>query len=45
MKQPAPLNTASVNKWMGLPLGLGLGPSFCCGIQEVGLGDRSFIVT
>ena len=44
-KQPAPLCIAPANKWMRLPLSLSLGPSCCCGIQEVGLGDRSFIVT
>lgn len=44
-KQPALLCTAPANKWMRLPLCLSLGPSCCCGIQEVGLGDRSFIVT
>lgn len=36
--------SAQTNKRMRLPLCLSLRPSRC-GIQEVGLGDRSFIVT
>lgn len=35
---------APTNKWMGLPFSLSLRPGCCSGIQEVSLGDRSFIV-
>lgn len=35
-EQPVLLHTAPANKWMRLPLCFSLGPSCCCGIQEVG---------
>lgn len=46
MKNPTQPYTKSVIKWMWLmSLCLRVRPSCCCGIWEVGLGDRFFIVT
>lgn len=46
MKKPTQPYTKSVIKWMWLmSLCLRVRPSCCCGIWEVGLGDRFFIVT